>query len=124
MASVVIKSEDTTLKRQINFSDYNTRLKRSNTVEELDKTKYNQSLVNLYKENHKDREPRLSWICANCICHEKCKGYFYESSPDSNGFDCSLVGVTLDGIEAKIESLRIACECASCKHELNWRTTN
>lgn len=88
---------------------------------------------------------KVSWICRDCVNHDKCPGYFYAvkysvsniqvENPTTKYFDRpgsywepvynydhSLTGHNLTEIIDNpdvMDKLRCTCECKQCKHNLN-----
>jgi hypothetical protein len=112
--------------------------------EEIDRFTKESKLVELW--NNRNEEERLSHICKNCICHDKCPGFYYEvksntdkiisdnpnndkqfrgnNSPvDPNyDYDNSLVGHDLREVRDNpdfMDSLKRKCMCSSCKRHSN-----
>jgi hypothetical protein len=65
---------------------------------------------------------KCSWICAKCLCHERCPGFYYDIF--GLEFDSAVQDHSIPELRNNpdmFESLKCRCECKQCKHDLDLK---
>jgi len=129
------------------FGKKGRKTKGYSSSEQLDKHTYNNELLELWNNSGRGKieevkytnsdgvelkqkvcsyspeqlSSKLSWICAKCVCHDRCPGYYYQVNSGIDGFDSSLSKYSIKELKNPdvFDSLKRKCLCKSCKHNLD-----